>query len=639
MNFFERQDKARGTSARLVLLFALAVISIVAVTDVVAALLARNGGTSTIIQAVVATSVITLLVIFGGTASKMVQLRAGGAAVAQSVGAIGVDPNTQDPALRRFVNIVDEMAIASGVPRPRMFVLESEPSINAFAAGYTPADAAITVTAGALTTLNRDELQGVIGHEFSHILNGDMRLNVRLMGLLAGILLLGLVGIRLLVFGGGSRDRRGGANPVLVIALVATILGFVGQFFAGIIKAGVSRQREWLADASSVQFTRQTTGIAGALKKIAASDAGSALVDTHAEAQINHMLFGEGKRGVSTLFATHPPLFDRIKALEPDFQPEELKAVRAQLATGRAAADPPRTAQVTPSGLIGAVVGAATVVAGASTPLDPSGVSNKVGTFSAADLEHGAALSSRLPANLRSSAGMPSMAVPLVLALLLDRDPQQRAQQEGVIRQRLGDSAEHATELAVGQADPLPEILRLPLVGLALPALLARPAQELDAVVDTFAALTAADNTLSLFEYCVTHLVRGYIADARDPARRSRPRSAPLSSAEGPAITLLTAMAAAGGADEASAQRAYAAAAAHLLPGSTIPAYVVPADLAKALDAGWDALDALEPRAKQTLVEALVVAVCDDGVVEVAEAELLRVACSLLHCPLPALLN
>src|SRR5439155_10747151 len=194
----------------------------------------------------------------GGTATKMIALRAGGGAVAQSVGAVAVDSSTTDPRLRRFVNVVEEMSIASGVPMPRLFVLEQEPGINAFAAGYSPTDAAITVTSGALDRLNRDELQGVIGHEFSHVLNGDMRLNVRLIGLLNGILLLGLVGLRFVQFGGGgrSRDSKSG-NPLLVIAIALIVLGFVGQFFAGLIKAAVGRQREWLADASSVQFTRQ----------------------------------------------------------------------------------------------------------------------------------------------------------------------------------------------------------------------------------------------------------------------------------------------------------------------------------------------------------------------------------------------
>lgn len=223
------------------------------------------------------------------------------------------------------------MSIASGVPMPRLFVLEQEPGINAFAAGYSPADAALTVTSGALDTLNRDELQGVIGHEFSHVLNGDMRLNVRLIGLLNGILLLGLVGLRFLQFGGGrsSRNSRDG-SPLLLIGIAFIVLGFVGQFFAGLIEAAVSRQREWLADASSVQFTRQTVGLAGALKKIAGVPDGSELADSHGEKQISHMLFGEGKRRLSQIYAAHPPLLERINALDPTFRVADIERLQQQ---------------------------------------------------------------------------------------------------------------------------------------------------------------------------------------------------------------------------------------------------------------------------------------------------------------------
>ena len=200
------------------------------------------------------------MVITGGMLIKTLVAAAGRTAVAASVGAVPVDPTTTDPQLRRFVNIVEEMSLASGVPAPRLFVMPHEPGINAFAAGFTPADAAIAVTGGALAQLNRDELQGVIGHEFSHILNGDMRLNIRLIGLLSGILLIGMIGLRTLQFGGRGSDSKG-ALPLVVFAFALMALGYIGVFFANVIKAAVSRQREWLADASAVQFTRQTDGL------------------------------------------------------------------------------------------------------------------------------------------------------------------------------------------------------------------------------------------------------------------------------------------------------------------------------------------------------------------------------------------
>lgn len=600
MDFFERQRAARGTSVRLVVLFALAVVSIVAVNDVVAVILWRNSPTGTVLGAVIAVTVITLLIIGGGTTSKMIALRAGGAAVAQSVGATAIDPSTTDPRLRRFVNVVEEMSIASGVPVPRLFVLESEPGINAFAAGYTPADAAVTVTSGALDTLNRDELQGVIGHEFSHVLNGDMRLNVRLIGLLNGILLLGLIGLRFLQFGGGrSRDSKG--NPILFIAIAMIVLGFVGQFFAGLIKAAVSRQREWLADASSVQFTRQTTGLVGALKKIAGLPDGSVLSDRHGAKQVSHMLFGEGSRGLSSLYATHPPLMQRIEALDPTFRPQEVEQLQQQYAQ-----QPPNgLAEDASMGLAGPRDVPAAAPAPAQVAVEPGAVAAQVGTIAT---EAGAHLNARIPDAYRQQASQGSTAFALVGQLLRDEAP---------------------------GLDPM---LRLPLVQLAAPQLAARPPADRAALITQLDRQARADGTITVFEYCLTRVVAGYLRDADAPRARSRPGNASVQAVKDAALNLLAAVAAAGNAEQAAAQHAFAAAAAHLLPGTSMP-YAPPAETWRALDAGWDVLDGLDPRNKRVVVESLVIAVSDDGVLTVAEAELLRTACTLLHCPLPPLLS
>jgi Zn-dependent protease with chaperone function len=624
VNFFERQHAARGSTVKLVVLFVLAVLTIVVVIDLLVAILARNEPVSSVVGFVIAASIGTLLVISLGTLTKMIALRGGGAAVAQSVGAVPVDPTTSDPQLRRFVNVVEEMSIASGVPVPRMFVLEQEDGINAFAAGYSPSDAAITVTGGALQRLNRDELQGVIGHEFSHVLNGDMRLNVRLIGLLNGILLLGLVGLRFLQFGGGRSDRKGG-NPLAVIAIALLVLGFVGQFFAGLIQAAVSRQREWLADASSVQFTRQTSGLVGALKKIAGVPQGSALRNAHAQKQINHMLFGDGAKGISRLYATHPPLVERIRALDPAFDPSALQGDRSD-ADGMAE---------------DAALGFASSPPAPPTPMRvvPDAVSARVATFSPADLDRGREISAQLPPQARQLASQPSTAAPLVLALLLDGRDDVRTRQLGLVAQRLGPAVASAGGQLSGVAVAVPPLLRLPLVALAAPVLASAPAAQRDALVDSLHALAAADQSITLFEYCLTRLVASYLRDAGDPAGRSRPGRADLSRVQPAALTLLAVVAAAGNDDQRAAEHAFAAAAGHLVPGAPPPTYAVPADCAAALDPGWDALDALDPRYKQRLVEAIVLAIRDDGVVQVAEAELLRTACALLHCPLPALLG
>ena len=271
MNFFDAQDHARRSTRALVAAYFLATLLIVAgVTVVTAAAIYGGAGVTAEPRLLVGVACLTLLVIVGSTLYRMARLTAGGGQVAREMGGVLVHADDTDPLRRRYRNVVEDMAIASGVPVPEIYVLERETAINAFAAGYTPDDAAIAVTRGTLEVLNRDELQGVVAHEFSHILNGDMRLNIRLMGVLFGIMVIGLIG-RTILRGGSGRSRRSsgkGSGGIVMIGLGLAVLGYVGVFFARIIKAAVSRQREYLADASAVQFTRQTSGIANALKKI-----------------------------------------------------------------------------------------------------------------------------------------------------------------------------------------------------------------------------------------------------------------------------------------------------------------------------------------------------------------------------------
>lgn len=639
VDFFDRQRAARGSTVKLTLLFALAVLGVVVVINLVVYLVLQSSPGGEQAGWLVATTVIIILIIGGGTLAKMAALRGGGAAVALSVGAVPVDPTTSDPQLRRFTNVVEEMSIASGVPMPRLFVMPHEEGINAFAAGYSPNDAAVTVTAGALNRLNRDELQGVIGHEFSHILNGDMRINVRAMGLLAGLLVLGLVGLRILQFGGaGRRSRDGGA--ILLFGVAALVLGFVGQFFAGLIKAAMSRQREWLADASAVQFTRQTTGLAGALKKIAGVPDGSVLADTHSERQINHMLFGEGGRTLTQLWATHPPLLARIQALEPTFGPGQVAQLRQQYANAR----PDGMAEDRRLGLVegGAGAGAGATgprsgaVAGPQLVIGPDEVTSRVGTFTVDDLERGAAISVALPDDLRERAAQPSTAVGLVVALLLDADETVQRHELDAVARGLGASVAQSAQALRPAAAAVPPLLRLPLAGLALPALSARPRREVHAVAVTIDALVQADGTLTVFEYCLTRLVAAYLRDTLDPAPRSAPGRAGVARVQDAAATLLAVMAVEGNPDPTAQEHAYRAGLTRL--GLPPRPYAPPADVFAALDAGWAPLDALQPQLKRALVAALAAAVADDGVLEVAEAELLRTACSLLHCPIPALL-
>jgi Zn-dependent protease with chaperone function len=633
VSFFERQRAAKVSSVRLVVLFIAAVVGIVLAVDVVAFVLFHRQPPATLAGVLAATSVGMLLIIAGGSITKTLSLRSGGAALAQSMGAAAVDPTTTDPVLRRYVNVVEEIALASGVPMPRLFVMEQEPGINAFAAGYTPADAAITVTGGALKQLNRDELQGVIGHEFSHVLNGDMRLNIRLIGLLNGILLLGLIGLRVLGSGAGRGSRDNNAAPIFVIAFAMLALGFIGQFFASMIKAAVGRQREWLADASSVQFTRNPQGLEGALKKIAGLPTGSELTNARNAKEVSHMLFGEGSRA-GRLFASHPPLMERIAALDPSFKPEQVAKLQEQWA----AAPPNGLAEDAALGLVGTAPPApapAPAQAPTQVPVQPAQVSDRVGAMSQSDLYRGQQLSARVPQRHRQLAGQASTAVPLVLAMALGDEDSVRSRQLASIAARLGDDTAAATEQMTTDLDALPLLLRLPVVSIAVPALGARPPEQVRALILTLDEMALADGSISVFEYCLTRMIGGYARDVADPSGRSKPGKASVATVQSAATTLLAAIAAAGNSDPAAKERAFTSAMRYLMPNSTV-AFRPPDDVWQALDSVWEPLDSLDAKNKQRLVEALVVAISDDGQLGIAEAELLRTACGLLHCALPS---
>ncbi len=338
MDFFSHQDKARRKSGLLVLLMLLAVVSLVAIT--VAAVVITlaffdgrlPGGVSldqrlayawSLLDAplagTIALSVVGLIAL--GSLYKHVQLRAGGRAVAESLGARKLNPGdgALTPDERQVLNIVQEMAVAAGAPTPAVYLMEDD-AINAFAAGHTPQDAVIGITRGCVRQLDREALQGVIAHEFSHIMHGDMRMNLRLVSALHGILLIGLAGyylLRVAPLRRRSSSKDNSALVMLVIALVLIVVGFAGTFFGNLIKAAISRQREYLADASAVQYTRNPNGITKALKRIGANAAGSRLSATHAP-DFSHMFFGEAVGGsLTSLMAIHPPIQDRIRRLDP----------------------------------------------------------------------------------------------------------------------------------------------------------------------------------------------------------------------------------------------------------------------------------------------------------------------------------
>lgn len=637
LDFFARQRLARSQSRRLLWLFVLAVLTLVMSLDLALALLLgmldseHARGFWPLLRdnadALLALGASVVLVVFLAMLYRMAQLRQGGAVVARELGGEQVGPDTGDPALRRLRNVVEEIAIASALPVPAVFVLEQESGINAFAAGWGPSDAAIAVTRGALDRLNRDELQGVIAHEFSHILNGDMRLNLRLVGVLFGIMVIGLLGRQLLRAG---RGRGRGAAQVALVGLAMYAFGGVGLFFGRLIQAGISRQREYLADASAVQFTRQNAGLAGALKKIAGVSGGS-LLRAGDGRQVSHMLFGDGV-GFSDWWSTHPPLLARIKAIDPTFVAAEIKQLRQRYAQS----PPDGLAEDMALGLVGA--NPALPAVRGRMPIDPAHLAQRIGAPVQMDFAAAAAVLASMPDALASAARDPQRVIALVLGLLEADDPAIASVQSERIGAHMGAATAQAVGALALARHGLHPMLRLPLVELAAPALRRRPRAELQTMLECVDAMARADGEVDLFEYCLAAVLRAQVLHGLDPVRHWQPARYKLKDVAEPAAHVLALLAWHGHAEPTAARQAFAAAMHRLLPDAPLRLSDTPL-APSVLDTAIPELMQLQPAGKEMLIEAMSVAAAHDGQIAVAEAELLRTLCVLLHCPLPPLLH
>jgi hypothetical protein len=517
------------------------------------------------------------------------------------------------------------MAIAAGVPMPEVYLLEQESGINAFAAGHNASNAAIGVTRGTLTTLNRAELQGVIAHEFSHILNGDMRLNVRLMGLLFGLLVIALIGRT--VLRGATRvrgDRKGGVLIVVLIALAVLIIGYVGLFFGRLIQAAVSRSRESLADASAVQFTRDPSGLRGALVKIGASTAGSRLGNPEVE-EVAHMLFAPG---LSRLFATHPPLLERLKAIDPRFDPKEIDSARARIAAAGAEAE-------TAAATVQAADAMSMVDASVDLPAAaPAMIAQLVGNPGTAHMQLAREIRESLPEPVVAAGRHPQSARALLLALALDPNPEIRARQKQVIAQRLSTEIAAMTAALEPQVDALEPEQRIPALLRGFPTLRQLTHEERVQLMACLNGMLPRDAEVSLHSYVLRKLAQMHLRDDLNP--RARPSRLTLQEVQQDAQALFSVLAQHGHADQITARRAYEAGMHHLFPRAR-PDYGLPGPWAPALDLALSRLDQLAPIGKEQLVEAMVATVTHDQQLTMGEAELLRAVCASLHCPLPPL--
>ena len=641
MDFFAHQELARKQTRRMLVLFGLAVAALVAATNVV--ILVGFGIPPDVrAQAIAVISLGTLAVVGIASLYRISSLRGGGSAVALQLGAIPALPGTGDFTYQRLRNVVEEIAIASGVPMPDVFVLEHEAGINAFAAGYTPADAAITVTRGALDKLTRSELQGVIAHEFSHVLNGDMRLNIRLIGVVFGIVILSVIGRRILVHGGGrSRSRDTGGIAIVAIALL--VLGWLGVICARMIKSSIARQREYLADASAVQFTRDSSGIAGALKKIGALSAGSKLEAADRE-EVSHMLFGDGV-GYSSLFATHPPLLQRIKRLLPRFDPAELSRISAAwenpVKVGDTDSEIASLAGFAPVEMVGAVANSAGSTlpdANAKFALDSARVTRQVGNPGDDDRNVANTIARSIPSELREAAETQEQAVALILALALGAGTTARNAGLALLAGRYDTGTLQSVDRLSDSLQKIHPLQRLPLAALAFPTLRRRPRSQLDTLISALAMIIAADGMVSLSEYCLATLVRSQVIESLDPSSHAAIGRTRLPSLASELANLYAIVAQYGHDDDTAAARAFQLGIQEALPMSVL-AYQPPADWVASLDQALPKLDRLAPAGKELVIAGLVRAVSSDGVVNVSEAELLRTICACLHCPLPPLLQ
>ena len=469
MNFFRAQDEARGRTTKLVVLLVLAIFiltgSLYFIADYALDFVYRPEHTKygTRITAqfkprlFLATSGTALLVILGGSLWRISQLEKGGSFIVQGLGGRPVSAHTKDLDELRYLNIVEEMALASGLPVPACFVVDGDTTINAFAAGNSPQDAAVAVTRGALRNLSRDELQGVVAHEFSHIGNGDMKLNLRIIGAIAGLTALSQLGYymkRLMSeeeYSEEAWEKAKGRPPLPFGGLVVYILGLGGVFFARIIQASVSRQHEYLADASAVQFTRNPDGLAGALKKIAGLKGGKR-PSTTSDLESQHLFFSSTGGFMESLLSSHPPILERILRLQPSFDgvirsfepvivKAEVQGVSSGLAGQASAAIPPpirapRAHQI---------------------PTDQ-------------EIQEAVGFLGMLPMDLRASAADSIGAMAIILGLILRQDPELRAQQLATAQGLAGGEVLAELRRLNPSLQALSAGSRVPLLDLSMPA-------------------------------------------------------------------------------------------------------------------------------------------------------------------------
>ena len=644
MDFFEAQDLARKRTMRLGLLFALAVLGVVASVYFLAMIFYSTGLTDSagvayvtgdydnvkqlalsfwspgvLLFALVSTSLVVGL----GSLYKIAQLRDGGPAVALSLGGRKVDPDSTRLEERRLLNVVEEMAIASGVPVPEVYVLDRETGINAFAAGNTTSDAVIGVTQGTLQLLRRDELQGVIAHEFSHILNGDSRINLRAIGLLHGIFLLALIG-RFLTRGsmrGGKKE--GGGVALLGLGLLA--IGSIGVFFGRMIQSSISRQRELLADASAVQFTRDTDGLVGALKKIGGA-APRSYLDTPKADEASHIFFSDAIRRLrlfAGLFRTHPPLGERILKLEPQWDGEFTEVGLPDIAEGMSTPPDAPDTQVN-------------AFAEAPTEEAMSQAIAHIGSPRPEQITFARSLHAALPELWIHAVHQAPMAQAMIFGILLAQDEVLRGTELIRVAELTDPQTADLTLRFHSEAGARSSAEKIALVDMAIPTLRNLSIDEFERFREVVDALMQSDRRIDLFEYTLSRMLQRHLSRYFEGAGPTPLRFRSLRVLLPDARVLISTLARVGSRTEEEAARAFrhGAQALHIkeAAGAILPSREC---TLASVDVALQRYDAAAPALKRSLMLACAATVMADDAVTDREAELIRAIGDALDCPVP----
>ena len=649
MDFFERQHQAKKKTGWLIFLFFVAVLFIGLLNFFLIGIsLSLNSayegeGDYTRFQDPVLAGIV-LLATFGIIALaglfRKFQLREGGSSIAAMMDGRLVNMGTRDPDERKLLNVVEEMAIASGVPMPEVYVMDQENGINAFAAGFTVDDAVIGVTNGCMRMLSRDELQGVVAHEFSHILNQDMRLNLRLVAVIFGLVVLAELGRIFLHIGSSSsrsrsRNSEGSGGGIALIGLILMATSGLGILMGKMIKSAVSRQREYLADSSAVQFTRNPAGLSGALKKIGAA---GAVLHSPKASEASHMFFGNAlKKSWFSFTSTHPPLLERIQLLEPSFDGDfsGLKFEQRQVPPESSSTIPPH--QTTQAGLsipglgqaIPPVIGAVAVEAAASAVR---------GGPSSEHVDFATALLRSLPEKVRGAAHDTYDSCALIYALMLDKkDEVVRGEQLEIVQNAFGDQMANTSGGLFDEVLALDPRAKLPVAELAVSSLRRLAQEQYECFINVLEALAAADEQIDLFEYSLSKLVIRHLEPHFENRSQTAAQIYSLKRLGSECHLLLSGLAHAAGDEFEVVVKAYQSGKAILADEVETDAQPMDQFDLDALDQALTTLAACGPKQKTKLIEAAAATVSADGYLQIQEAELLRAIADSLGCPIPPL--